>query len=394
MPRLQILLVTVLLAITLTACSGQDPVDVSPLGQTGTPDQREDAVALLSQWFAAGKAQEAPDDAARSLSWILRWWWKADPEATRPEALTSHRPTVVFFVGQNESFLWTVTDSGVEWARRPGREALGAAVDGVLADLGSPAGDYDREAALALCDLLVGPALATWAGGVELQLLADDVVWPAPLAALPDPRFDDGRPLLWHGPVLWLQDWAAFQVPGHHPRTVSRLLAAGDHGPHADLALGLAAQWPGDGVTAGIGDEARWINVSANELRAFDAIHLATPAQCDGTGLVLGSRDIVPLSALAATETSRPLVFLSSCGLANSQALTTALREARVRSVVMGHSTADEAAAELSTAFYGYWTDGSAVADALRMAMLDVSRQGRFKAPGCWGQYRVVVTGS
>lgn len=401
MPRRSALIPVTLLVTILSARSGSaDPVDVSPLGDHGTAEQREDAALLLGQWLDAYEAEPADrlaDAPARSLSWLLAWWWGAEPDDVDPGDLASVRPTAVFFAGEAQSYLWGVTEAGVSWRRRPGRAELHALVDTVLADLGRPGGNLRGQAATRLSELLVGPLVDRWPGGRELQMLADDVVWPAPLAALPDPRFPGRqRPLNWYGPVRWLQSWSAAFHPGHHPRHVSRLLAVGSLGAAADLAHQLTDGWPGDSATLRTGEKAGWSTLTELDLRAYGTMLLADRVRCDGTALIMGRGvgpdELVPLSALADHRMSRSLVMLPSCGLQHGQALCTALGEARAQSVVLGAADSDETAGTFARSFFRYWNDGSAAADALRMAMLEMEALGPSSAAAGWARYRVVIT--
>jgi len=346
--------------------------------------------------------------------------WRLDPTQPGPEpaalaaaARAATGPLVAYFVGERRSWGWFTRDGAWRRFELPDRARLDGLVRAVQTDLDAPGRAVDAGAARELADLLLGPVAAAWPAGATLGLMT-----PAPLDALPWPALPLGAgQAIDRGPIVHLADLDP-RAGARSASPAGALLALGYddpgggrplRGPEAE-AHAIAAVWPGESATALTGPAATWSALSARDLGAVQALHVASHASvAEGlpgqSTLRLAGAGAEPITIPDVRELAlgADLVYLSACEgsrvvLDNGTGLGSFARaflQAGAGAVVASTRRVDDAAAvELARAFYARWADGGGLAAALRAAQLAV-RDGAdgWRHPYYWAHYQLHLGG-
>lgn len=356
------------------------------------------------------------ETALRDVEAVLPAWHRAADGAARRLA----EPQILYFVGIDASYRWTLGGGLVALQRLPGEAALVAAMAPVLADLREPTRRPVVAEIAALTAALGGP-VPGWASGGTLTVVPDGPLLSVPWPALAS-RGAAGRSWIDQGPIVlagatFARDPAAARTPPDR----MRLLALGvDASPRA-RASGLAplrhaereardisARWPAGRASLRIGEAASRRAITAGDLSKYDVIHISSHALvyqglADQATLLLAGADDAPLTAaeIRQLELRAELVFLSSCEAAEGvrrgvgpahAGLARSFLDAGARNVIAsGVRVDDEAGRQLAVKFYGHWLDGATVGDALRMAQLDMRDcEARWAHPYYWAFYQVI----
>ncbi|MEZ4387122.1 MAG: CHAT domain-containing protein [Candidatus Krumholzibacteriia bacterium] len=351
--------------------------------------------------------------------------WQTDPTGALPAAddlrelpIVAGSPVVVYFVGPTRAFVWVGTDRGWTVAELGDRDGLLELVKSVQAGMRSPGGEADGTEARRLAQVLLGPVAAAWQTDHPLYVVAPGVLEGLPWPALPLPTAD-GRTLLAddRGPIIHLAALAtASRLPADGPRSPARppeLLVVGQDTPGGgealryaeDEARAIAASWNGP-TTLAVGDDARWLPLTARDLNRYAAIHVASHALVSEgtTGLpvlrLTGVEDEIPLTpeVVSRLDLAADLVFLSCCEGSRVRwdrgtgldSFARAFLQAGARVVIASSCIVDdEAARRLALAFYAARASGGNPADALRQARREVrAAGGRWSHPFYWAFYQ------
>ncbi len=353
-----------------------------------------------------------------------------------------------YFLGRERSWLWRISDHGIQAFALPGRDEIERAARAFQQALSTPGGDERRRQRLGrtLSRMLLGP-IADRLAGHRLAIVADGALSYIPFDVLPEPG--GTAPLLAKHEVVELPSASvlaaerrelAKRPPAHElaivfadpvfrpddpriRRQLSGPAASSDpKGRGADgllldrlrfsrqEALGIAALAPKGAVITPLDFAATRDLALSGILRDFRYIHFATHGLFDAarpelSGLVLsrvgpdgqpkegflGLRDIYDLDLAA------DLVVLSGCQTALGKevrgegllGLTRGFLYAGAPRVVASLWWIDDrATAALMTSFYhALWIEGLRPAAALRKARLALSRQPRFRDPAYWGAF-------
>lgn len=329
-----------------------------------------------------------------------------------PVSLPLARPQIIFLVGRDHSFRWTLAGADTTLRRLPGEAELIAALTPILADLSTPARNPVAGELLRLTRLL---------GGLPPPPAAE-----IPVVIVPDgPLFAVPWPLLVQADgTSWIEDAALVlcarprprTAPGGKPPHAMDLLAVGTNSDDAAAAAGLgklrfaereareiAQLWPEDRALVHLGDTP----LRPADLGGPDVIHVAShvlvyqgrPSQ---TTLFLGRNRRDPWTAAAIRETklSADLVFLSCCEAAERvrrgsspavAGLARSFLEAGAGHVVASANPVDdEAARHLALSFYRRWRSGDSLASALRAAQLELRDETPWSHPHYWALYQLI----
>ncbi|MEZ4651310.1 MAG: CHAT domain-containing protein [Candidatus Eisenbacteria bacterium] len=365
----------------------------------------------------------------RAQTLVPGWGARTEPDGFEPHQL-------IYFVGREASFRFSVEGEDVSLRRLPGEETLFGLLAAVLSDLEQRHRTLVEREWQALADALGGAP--TWWGSSDgserhLVLVPDGILFSVPWAALPT---DDGKRMwLDEGPIE-LRD---APLPRSHRTPVSTLepvlptgstpgrftlLAFGFDGTESARSVGLdalhhaeeearaiAELWPNERVSLRLGEDADLRAVDRDELRGFGAIHIASHALvyrgfADRTTLLLAGCAGDPLTSSEIRELGlgAELVFLSCCESAEGtrRGASTAhaglarsfLASGAKRVIAASRRIDDEAALVFAREFYRAWLDGVGdgdVASALRNAQLGL-RDGdpRWAHPSYWASYQVI----
>ncbi|MCA9756893.1 MAG: CHAT domain-containing protein [Candidatus Eisenbacteria bacterium] len=359
--------------------------------------------------------------------------WAAEQRAAELEA-----NQLIYFVGKDASFRWSIGPDDVELRRIDGETKLFGLLAPVLSDLEQPHRTPVPREWQALAAALGGEP-SWWRGPPteprRLRLVPDGILYSVPWAGLP--RADGGEQLwldegpieLRDAPVSRVSMDAVKSLKGGETResaeSVPRersLLALGFDGSEGARVSGLdvlhhaerearevASLWPSGRVSLQLGERADLRSVGPVELRGFGVIHIASHAlvyrgAADRTTLLLAGCAGEPLTSSEIQEfgLGADLVFLSCCESAEATrrgaspahaGLARSFLASGAKSVIASSRRIDdEAARVLALAFYRSWLEGDGdVAVALRNAQLSL-RDGdpRWAHPSYWASYQVI----
>ncbi len=338
--------------------------------------------------------------------------------------------TAVFFVGDDESYLWTLWPEGIDHQLLPGREALLGLIRPVLADLRRANSEIDAVAAQSLADLLLGKVIPHWPQGEGLRILSDDILAGLPWATLPLPQADHRSELIvdW-GPITIAQtlgrplnvepefERSAFKgqaliVGVDSPSVVTSNVGSERILMHAEReAASVASYWPADLVELRLGREAEWRSIKELALDRFAVLHIAThTVLSEGLGeratlRFADKQGNTPVTAfeISGLSLDADLVFLSCCETSaeyldqgyGSLNFARAFRKAGARAVIASSVRVDdEAGSYLSERFYHHWRAGLSKAEALRAAQQDTrSHRPEWRHPFFWAFYQLIGNG-
>lgn len=154
-----------------------------------------------SFWLAEAARRGETEEAGQS---------PADLERRLLALTRAEGPVVAFFVGRERSFAWVIDGRTIEWRSLPGRREIASLVTPVVADMTQPARAVDRAAARALAEMLLGDLGLRWRAGATLHILADDLLFAVPWAALPLSDEPGGTAVaLDRGPIVEAPELAA-----------------------------------------------------------------------------------------------------------------------------------------------------------------------------------------
>ncbi len=381
--------------------------------------RRELAEAILTLAVAEPGPEVRGAEAAAALQELQAFL----PEWQRTGSRGADRlvqPQIIYFVGAEASFRWTVADGGVALCRLPGEATLLKAMAPVLADLQRPSRPAVPAEIAALAEVL-GGLPSGWPAGSALTVVPDGPLFSIPWPALPESGAAGGS---WidRGPVA-LADGPSYREEPIAPteRRRPRLLALGvdETTPGRDAGLAtlhcaereardVHALWPAGQATLRVGDAADWRTLAGEELSNYEVIHIASHAlvyqgMADRTTLMLAGSggDPVTSTAIRKLDLHAELVFLSCCEAAEGvrrgvgpahAGLARSFLAAGAHAVIAPSARIeDEAARQLAGRFYGHWLEGLSVEAALRRAQLDLRDGGaRWAHPCYWAFYQTI----
>ncbi|MCP4572883.1 MAG: CHAT domain-containing protein [bacterium] len=343
----------------------------------------------------------------------------ARPDLAGAPLPASGAPRLVFFVGEERSYGWIVTDVGVTCDRLPGRAGLRAMLAPVIADLATPGRPPAERPRAELAAALVGGLIRVWRQDRVLSVAPDDLLHGVPWCALPWPGGPEGTLILDHGPVVLTAGGPVsptrVSVPGTRPILAVGRDGAGDAGAELPTlrnaeseARRVAALWPIEQQEIRVGEAAAWDDLVLSGLDRFGVVHVATHATVHQglpgrSTLRLASGDgsePVTVAAVADLDLDADLVYLSCCHAGRRLGrrgggtvdFAGAFLDAGARSVVASTLWVDdEAAAALAGSFYRLWLSGAGRAEALRGAQQELrSARDEWRHPAYWAFTRLV----
>lgn len=341
----------------------------------------------------------------------------------------------VFFLGEENSYLWRITDRAIDAFTLAGRDRIEAAADTLhrrLRELDVAGRAEDHEAARRLAALLRLDVLVDDESKARLAIVGDGALDRVPFAALPLPgRASKGR--VTNGPVI--SRFEVVSLPSasvlgldrrlrrRPPRRPSIAVVANPafgpdfaHLPSSHLeAEAIARATRPDQYTALIGPDARVSAVTGSALRPFSILHFATHGEVDlehpgRSGLVLAADVLAAETGASAARSgflSLPeiyrldldadLVVLSGCQTALGPevrgegpiGLARGFQFAGARRVVASLWRVDDrATAALMTRFYqALASEGTSAAQALAWAQATLATSRRFRDPFYWAGF-------
>jgi CHAT domain-containing protein len=363
-------------------------------------------------------------------------------EDIRAELLDENTGLVEYLVGEDRSFVWVVTRSGLHSAVLPGRRLIEGAVSALHRRWSDPAAVDDGQAqARALSRMVLGP-VADAMGPRNLVVVADGALEQIPFAALPLPH--GGRALIDAHTVVSSPSASVLVALGASDRGVTTgpelaILADPALGTRAARSPGdsslllrsmqdtglqaleplqwtrreadaIAARLPADRVVLALGPAANRATAMGPAVARARVVHFATHALLDVkrpelSGIVLADQDaagnarpgFLSLADISAMRLSAELVVLSACRTALGKevrgeglvGLTRGFMDAGARRVVASlWAVPDAPTAALMSRFYALMLDGGlSPAEALRGAQLELRKERRFSAPEAWAGF-------
>ena len=383
---------------------------------TAHPTDNAASPALATLLLAEGSRHLGGDDSESSAAERLA-------EVAHPGS-----PALVFFVGRERSFRWTLSVDGVTVDRLPGREDLKDQLAAVLTDFRSPSHPVDETALRKLSRLLLGSIADTWHTDHVLRVVPDDLLASVPWYGLQiETREGVVRSLVHHGEVIESRQLGRSGPVGEGKHRRTRAIGAGaemlaigvnsrsDPTAGAETQLRFAEQeaqevadlWRPDPTTLALGADASWSHLQHLELRRFAAIHLATHTDIyqgrTGQSVIrLGTgAEATPLSLkqIGDLDLSADLVFISCCEAARRVTRSGATTDFAQAFLVAGAKAVvapsirieDQAARDLARSFYRCWRSGGTRSAALREALADMAGiDSPWQHPHYWAFYRLL----
>ncbi len=328
---------------------------------------------------------------------------------------------VAYHLGNERSFLWSITREAYSVKELPGGEALETQARKVYAALKSP-GDGDAEALRHLSLALLAP-LGDF-DETRLVVVADGALSYVPFAALLDPRAETGHLVsaveIVRLPSASLAPALRAQRTGRKRTRWAAIAADPVYGSGMSIrrlpesrreAAQIAALAPPGGVEVVSGFDARREWVERTDFEGFRFLHFATHGIVDDdrpelSGIVLSLIDekgassdgFLRLHDIYNLKLPVDLVVLSACetGLGKEVkgegliGLVRGFMYAGAPAVIASSWKVDDAAtAELMTELYRGLFAGKPPPAALREAQLKVSRIPRFGSPYYWAAFEL-----
>ena len=361
----------------------------------------------------------------------------------RSEVLDDSTALVEYFVGEDQSFVWVVSRSGLHSAVLPGRRRIERAVSALHRRWSDPDSvDDGGERARALSRMVLGPVADALGPARTLVVVADGPLQQIPFAALPVPG--RSQPLIERHTVVSSPSASVLVALGkarlgpnagpelailadpllgtHAPRTPvgsSALLRSMEDTGLQTLeplrwtrreADAIAARLPVEQVVRALGPDASRKVAMGPEVGRARIVHFATHALLDVrrpelSGIVLADQDaggrprpgFLSLADISSMRLSAELVVLSACRTALGTevrgeglvGLTRGFMDAGARRVVASlWAVPDAPTAALMSRFYELLLNhGLSPAEALRGAQLALRRERRFSAPQAWAGF-------
>ncbi|HXV60778.1 MAG TPA: CHAT domain-containing tetratricopeptide repeat protein [Vicinamibacteria bacterium] len=334
---------------------------------------------LLMRMGEIAKAFEVSEQARTGRSVSLR--------AFQEELLDDDTRLLSYFLGDERSFLWSVTRGTLSAHELPARRSIERLVREARRDLSTPLSR--RVIALEkVSRLLLGP-VAGLTMKPRLVVVSDGELSALPFAPLP--LGSDRIPLVNVLEIVRLP--AATLLPELRSRVqrtrFSRTVAVAadpSHGLPAARreAASIEAIAPSGQVEVVYGKQASRDWIARVELGSFRVLHFATHGAL-GRGIAL--RDgFLRLDELLERRVAAELVVLSSC----DAGLARGFLEAGARRVIASYwAVDDEATAALMKVFYEKLFSGASPATALREAQMMLRRTPRFRSPYYWAGFEL-----
>ena len=332
-------------------------------------------------------------------------------------------PALVFFLGDEASWAWWVSQDRITLRQLPGRRALQNLIRPVLVDLSQPGRPVDQERMQQLAATLLGTDGDLWPAATPLTLVLVGILRQVPWAALPLPGAE--QMVLDRGPLREIDPGQRIPRPSETvaPRDLS-LMAIGCNRPGGtDLptlrqaeaeARQVHQSWRGNGAELATGAAANWASLLAGGVENSGVIHLATHAEVHqgaarrstlrlAAQTESGAATSTPVTMVAVRNLSlqAELVYLSSCeaglpaGGPNHEAgdFMGAFLGAGARTVIASTQWVDDDAARfMAERFYEHWQDGASKAAAFQAARQDV--RATWNHPAYWAFFRLLGDGS
>lgn len=340
-----------------------------------------------------------------------------DLDAIQREVLDPDTVLLEYFLGDDRSFLWLVSERKLLSFELPGRDEIEPRVreaHDLLAMGGARTDSQDwMRVAHGLSETLLAPA-AKHLRGRRLVVVPDGALHYLPFAALPDPR-DLSSPLLARHEVVHevsasavalLRRAAQDRTPAPKTLVVFANPAFDDTDfqplPATETeAKSLAELVPEDEAWIVLGEEARRDRALNGPLDQYRYVHFATHSRVDEehpelSEIVLAQGSL-RLHDLYDLRLNADLVTLSACETALGQqvkgegliGLTRGIFHAGAERVLSSlWSVDDQATMELMRkTYHGLLQDGERPAAALRQAQLELLENERYAGPSSWAGF-------
>ena len=333
-------------------------------------------------------------------------------------ARSSHAVLISYWLAPKRSFLWAITQSGVNLHILPPEAQIETLVEGYrgqIEELGNPL-ESEMPAGKRLSEILFGRVRPLITNGTRLIVVPDRALQALNLETLPDP--DDSSRYLIERVTLSIAPSLGLLADAHRTANPQRsILLMGDPEtaveeyprlPYAAQEISMIERnFAEDRRVVSEGARAYPAAYRASDPGRFSWIHFAAHATANaenpldsalilsrhGSDYTLTARDVmnVPLHA--------DLVTLSACRSAGARAysgeglvgLSWAFLRAGAGSVVAGlWDVTDMSTATLMADFYGQLVKNVPPAEALRQAKLHLLRSnGAYRKPFYWGPFQL-----
>lgn len=387
-------------------------------------DYAEESAALLDGYVRIGVANQTVTHALDAVERIRALDSVGGDRAcfntaSSDERLPAGITVVSFFLGQQDVVIGVARRGRRDaLVHHVGRDEVAGLVQRYVGSDGSPAGGLRDDAERRVADILLGPIGAHLDSSDTLVIVPDSLLWRVPFAALRNPR--TGRRLIEEHAVAYASSLHAVVCK---PERVSwrhgnALLVAAPEAVDVDRSPLPLLTGTIDEVRDVAGLYGHAVQMIGRDLsrasflaRVWDSdvVHIAAHAIADPdrpalSRLLLSKdpSDAVLFHALRPTGGARPaIVVLAACGSADGRwnragltvSLARAFIDAGVDAVVASiWPVPDEAARHLFVEFHKRIVGGSAPADALRNAQLQMIRSGEatLSDPRSWAGVEVV----
>jgi len=363
----------------------------------------------------------------------VRYPQPADYPALR-KVLRPDELVLEFLIGEQSSYAWVASPTGLEYFSLPARAELERLVRSSYAQMLQPSAP--PVSVENLSSLLLGP-IARAEGGGSLVIIPSGILHYFPFEVLP--AGPQRQPLMKQFRVSYMPSASTLvEARGRKStRLTAGLLALGDavydgklaaHRSGALVEAGDLASLPHTRTevntlrslfgsrhsTILLGKDATERNLKQQDLRRYSVIHLAAHGILDSSsssrsGLVLGmdaaakEDGILQVREVYRLPLNASLVTLSACQSALGRLLTgegmvglsRAFFYAGADTIVASlWNVNDEAAAEFMARFYRRLKRGESKEEALRQAKLSMAAEERYRNPYYWAAYVLIGDGS
>ncbi len=344
------------------------------------------------------------------------------------DLLDNDTALAVYFLGEQRSYLFRVTQEAIDAYELPARKSIESAayrLHSQWSQLDVAARSESQRSAHELAEMLNVQELV---GSPRLAIVADGALNLVPFGALPvsgNASNNLATRLLEHTEIVSLPSSSVLALARRllgEPSSLRSMAILADpiFGPSFPALPGsrleaeaIAGVVSTEDLLTAIGVEANRQLVESGRLKPFDVVHLATHGIVDlmepsRSGLVLSQFDhlgqplngVLRLDDIYNLRFDAELVVLSGC----RTAIGTVMRGEGLIGLARGFLYAgarrviaslwrveDRATAALMAAFYrGLWQDSLSPAAALRQAQLELSRTRRFRDPTYWAGFILI----